>query len=1248
MERFRALHSVSKIATQAGFWALLSLPSLSSLAFAQNYPVFVKEFPRDPIGALTAVGGTLFFIADTGTIGLELWKSDGTAAGTVLVKDIWPGAFSSSPSSLVDLGGTLFFEARDSTAGSELWKSDGTEAGTVLVKDILPGPAGSSPIYLTVLGGTLFFRANGGLWKSDGTEAGTVLVKDIFICCPPLVDFGGTLFFYANGSEIWKSDGSTAGTVLVKDISPANSISKLTPAGGMLFFRAVEATTGEELWKSDGTAAGTTLLKDIWPGTFQSNLSSLTEFDGVLFFAADDGKIGKELWKSDGTVAGTALLKEIAPGTSSSDPSWLLDIDGTLFFRAGNATAGAELWKSDGTAAGTVPVKDIWPGTEWSGPNGLTALGSTLFFAANDGFAGYELWQSDGTESGTVLARDIRLNGWSNPYDLTAVDTTLFLVAFGRTSTVSQLWKTVPAPVISIANPILVFESTTVGDTSFTDLEISNVGLDTLTILDAQVPPGDIRVGFSVPFDIAPGEINAVRFFLEPEAGQSSWADMVLTTNDPRTPSTAVSVEGLALELEIEKTRVVPTAEQVPLGEKIIVLVQPGPEVTIEQGYLFHRPSDATMFDSIPLLETSQADFQAIIEGKFVTELGLEYFVRVENSGFVTTDPPNAPIDFFTQAVESPSTLNVTTNPNSPGGAFLQGVEIEVEVELPPGSVFSDATLYYRAGGASIYQEITDFSFISTSQPERQWYVAEIPGSAVGSRGLELWIEVNTVGTTITEPAGSPSERPNTLGVTVQNLTEPDPHPGLVYRMISIPLDFGDFVGTIEAILSDQPEFNSYDPTVWRSYVYMPGIGEYAELSDDSHKDLFRPQPGRGLWLISKSEHVVDTSPVPGVSTPTRQPSNVPQPPPSAPVDAFRYDVILQSGYNQVGNPYNFAIAWNSLFADFQPVGDVTGGTIEPPVRWTGSRYVSDVSTLEPFEGYWIKNLTGSPMVLSFPSREFAPVSNTSNSTDVIEHAPGDGWTITIATHSTGVEDTENVAGVAEGSSDTRDRFDRYEPPMSPGDGLSLYFHNWEWKDQAGNYSVDLREGDDGQVWRFDVAKSFSRQSGGDVVTLTFTGIEFVPPGQKAVLIDRVLGREIDLREQGAYEFFLATKAVVKHSTPTRFSLIVGGDAFVEENLRELPALPIATMLHQNHPNPFNPSTIVPYELASPAHVSLRVYDVNGALVRVLDEGNYPAGRYEVGWNGDNERGDRVASGVYFYHLTASGFSQTRKMVLLK
>ena len=91
---------------------------------------------------LVAVGSELFFAASDGVHGRELWKSNGTAAGTLMVKDIDPGPSGSYPAHLTNVSGTLFFAANDGTHGTELWRSNGTAAGTLMVKDIHPGKEG--------------------------------------------------------------------------------------------------------------------------------------------------------------------------------------------------------------------------------------------------------------------------------------------------------------------------------------------------------------------------------------------------------------------------------------------------------------------------------------------------------------------------------------------------------------------------------------------------------------------------------------------------------------------------------------------------------------------------------------------------------------------------------------------------------------------------------------------------------------------------------------------------------------------------------------------------------------------------------------------------------------------------------------------------------------------------------------------------------------------------------------------------
>lgn len=438
-------------------------------------------------------GNEIYFSGEASTsIGQELYKTDGTTIS--LVKNIYPNSNKDSyPNNFAALNGVVYFSANNGSSGYELWKSDGTEAGTVMVKDITVGSSStfSTNTPIVVYNNEIFFMKGTTLWKSDGTDAGTVEVKDVESNVKGLFVFNAKLHIFNYNSSFWVSDGTTAGTTKIE--VPVNEFwhnGQYAIAGNKIYFQANDSN-GYEIWVSDGTASGTKLLKDIHPEFDDNNIEDIIGFNGkAIFTASDKNWFGKELWISDGTEAGTkllkdinkegsnssnpqnyfqfgdkvlfsadngengrelwvidagnvSLLKDINPGPAYASPSNFIELNGTVYFSANTKEKGKELWKTDGTASGTVIVKDINPDSEHGlGNSNFAILNNKLYFFANDGTNGMELWETDGTDANTKMVKDINGTNVSsiNNSDLVVLKDELFFAANDGTSNV-EVWK---------------------------------------------------------------------------------------------------------------------------------------------------------------------------------------------------------------------------------------------------------------------------------------------------------------------------------------------------------------------------------------------------------------------------------------------------------------------------------------------------------------------------------------------------------------------------------------------------------------------------------------------------------------------------------------------------------------------------------------------------------------------------------------------------------------------------------------
>jgi ELWxxDGT repeat protein len=426
----------------------------------------VGDGSSDP-DTLTATSQKLYFTADDAIHAREVWTVN-LYGDLGLLKDINTNEAGSHPHDMFYLKNKMIFVADDGIHGEELWISDGSEAGTQLLKDINPGYSGSEIDYVYKSDSLLFFRTNTKtnltrahashfLWRSDGTSAGTFPLGELDVASEPFASINNTLYFVAydsaTGYELYKSDGTVDGTVLLKDIrtdSQNSNIHNLTAVKNRVFFFADDGSgKGEELWVTDGTTDGTQFVKDINPnGDALENFgdAKYAALNNTLFFFANDDAHGIELWKSDGTESGTVMVKDINPvsNNSNGDNAQLIELDGEVFFIADDGVHDYELWKSDGTESGTVMVKDINADDSGVSPqhryNQLTKVNDLLYFIGDDNTNGREVWKSDGTEEGTSMVKNIHPSS-SNLSSFVAIGDLLYFQTT-TSSSPNSIWKT--------------------------------------------------------------------------------------------------------------------------------------------------------------------------------------------------------------------------------------------------------------------------------------------------------------------------------------------------------------------------------------------------------------------------------------------------------------------------------------------------------------------------------------------------------------------------------------------------------------------------------------------------------------------------------------------------------------------------------------------------------------------------------------------------------------------------------------
>jgi len=540
-----------------------------------------------------------------------------------------------------------------------------------------------------------------------------------------------------------------------------------------------------------------------------------------------------------------------------------------------------------------------------------------------------------------------------------------------------------------------------------------------------------------------------------------------------------------------------------------------------------------------------------------------------------------------------------------------EDVQLNFDVFPIPYQILS-GTFEYTWGGSEIYRtrrlSFRDSTFTSAFQ-------IAIPSDSTTVRGLKYRISLQTNYGQVNYPQDGMDH--SWIEVTTTNETSAVALPQKIHRMVSVPYVLAD--PSINAVLVDN--FGVEDPYNWRLFDWSQNDTNYVAYTDSTWQDRNGFNRGKAFWLITSQSQTYDAGS--GCS-----PENE------------SYYINLDPGWNMVANPFPYPVSWSDIEKTSSQISDPIYRSTVDSIGW-----VYYVQTLNPWEGYFVWNGDSSSRSLIVPPKE-APArplkKQTTLANKYLSKYPDVSVLISADVRCGKFVDYDNLFGIAENAAEQYDNYDLKEAPAI-GDYVSLWIDNRDWKKFRGAYTVDIRKGgSDGCAW--DIVIDYALEKPAEILTLTFQQQTDLSENWLMYLFDSSEDIAINLKDHS--EIFFSPVAGKQTRTPYKF--VIGTEAFILQNSDEIPLVPLEFELFQNYPNPFNAATTIAFNLPKRMHVTVKIYNLLGQSVKTLVDEEVSGGQHRIYWDGKNNQGNLISTGLYIVRLQAKDKVAVKKLLLIK